>query len=172
MGAMRYRSRRAMSSRPRDRVGIRLVITYKLAKGIAQGVSAAVLTGLVLFGYGPELAHLADQLRRHVAGAWSLRLADWLVALASPHRLWEVVVALILDGAFTLFEGLSLERGYGWAPWLVVIATSSLLPFEIVSLARHPHEGRIVLLIVNLSIALYLLTKVRRERPRREEGRE
>ncbi len=147
-------------------------MTYKLVKGVAQCAAAAVIAGLVLFGYGPELAELATQLRRHVAGAWSVKLANVLVALASPHRLWEIVVALVLDGALTVFEGVSLVRGYWWGPWLVVVATSSLLPFEVLALLEHRHAGRLVLLAINLAIVVYLVGRARRERPPRSRSRE
>ena len=149
--------------RPR---GVRLIIAYKLAKAVGEAVLAVVLVTLILAGYGAELVHFAEQLRRHVAGAWSVRLADVAVTLATPHRLWELVVALALDAALTLLEGLSLVRGAWWGPWLVVIATSSLIPFEIVALAHHLHAGRLVILAINLVIVGYLVGRAARGRAR------
>lgn len=148
---------------PRER-GLRLIITYKLAKGVAQCLVAAALVAMMALGYGPEVVHLAAQVRHHASAAWSVRLANFLVALASPHRLWEVVLAFVLDGVFTIFEGVSLVRGWWWGPWLVVIATGSLLPFEIVALIEHRHAGRLVLLIINVAIVAYLVARARRER--------
>ncbi len=143
-----------------------MIMTYKLTKGIAQCAGAAVIAGLILSGYGPELVELATQLRRHVAGAGSIKLANLLLALASPHHLWEIVVALILDGSLTIFEGVSLVRGYWWGPWLVVVATSSFLPFEVLALLKYRHAGRLVLLAINVAIVAYLVGRARRERTR------
>jgi hypothetical protein len=38
------------------------------------------------------------------------------------------------DGLFSLLEGWALFHGRWWGPWLVVIGTSALLPFEVVAL--------------------------------------
>ncbi len=129
-----------------------------------------MLVALILAGYGASLVQFAEQLRRHVAGAWSVRLADLAVTLASPHRLWELVVALVLDAALTLLEGLSLVHGAWWGPWLVVIATSSLIPFELVALVHHLHLGRLVILAINVAIVVYLAGRAAREHARAKLG--
>ena len=54
-------------------------------------------------------------------------------------------------------------HGHWWGPWLVVVATASLLPFEVVSFVRHPHVGRALILVVNLAIVAYLTRTALRE---------
>ena len=59
----------------------------------------------------------------------------------------------------TLGEGWALHRRFRWAPWLVVVATGSLLPFEVVELVRRPHALRLAVFVVNLTIVCYLATR-------------
>jgi uncharacterized membrane protein (DUF2068 family) len=101
---------------------------------------------------------------RHHSGAWSLRLADLVVRAASRRGLWTIVVALLADGALSLVEGWALVHGHWWGPWLVVVATGSLLPFEVLALLRHPHAVRAAVFLANVVIVAYLARKAMHER--------
>ncbi|HEY8088641.1 MAG TPA: DUF2127 domain-containing protein [Polyangiaceae bacterium] len=146
--------------------GLAIIIAYKLVKGGLWLVLAVVVVVLMNAGLGEGLLGLAVHLRHH-SNAWALELADLLVRAATRRGLWTLVVALLADGTLTLAEGWALWRGFWWAPWVVVVATSSLLPFEIAAIARHPQVSRFVLLAVNLLIVGYLGRKALRERRER-----
>jgi uncharacterized membrane protein (DUF2068 family) len=142
--------------------GLVVIIAYKLAKGglwLCLAVGVLVSMGA---GAGDELLGWAEHLRHH-SRAWSVTLADLLVRAATRRGLWTLVVAFAADGALTLVEGWALLRGRWWGPWLVVVATGSLLPFEVVALARHPHASRALLLAVNAIIVWYLARKALRD---------
>jgi uncharacterized membrane protein (DUF2068 family) len=145
----------------RREIGLRLIILYKLVKGVLALVGAVALILGVKAGLGHKLDEVAEQLRHH-ARAWSLALADAIMRAAT--NLQVVAAALALDGAFTLFEGVGLARGWWWAPWLVVIGTGSFLPLEVVALVRHATIGRALLLVVNGAIVVYLARRLWRER--------
>lgn len=149
----------------RDR-GLVVIIAYKLIKGGLWFAFAATILIMMHLGLSGRLMGLASHLRHH-AHAWSLALADLVVRAASRRGLWIIVVALLTDGTVTLVEGWALLHGRWWGPWLVVIATSSLLPFELVTLVRHPHPVRFAVLLVNLAIVWYLGSKALRERRER-----
>ena len=146
----------------RDRA-LSLIIAYKLVKGGLWFIFAAVIALSMRLGLEHRLLWFADQLRHH-SQAWSLELAQLIVRVASRRGLWTVTLALIGDGAVTLVEGWALMRGRWWGPWLVVVATGSLLPFELVALARRPHVSRAALLVTNVAIVVYLAKKALRER--------
>jgi uncharacterized membrane protein (DUF2068 family) len=151
-----------------------LIIAYKLIKGGLWLVFAAVIAASMRFGLESELLGFAEQLR-HSSRAWSLELARLIMGVANRHGLWTIVLALLADGTLTLVEGWALLRGHWWGPWLVVIASGSLLPFELVALARGLRASRVALFVVNLGIVLYLARKAvheRRERMARRERRE
>jgi uncharacterized membrane protein (DUF2068 family) len=55
-------------------------------------------------------------------------------------------------------------------PWLVVIATALLLPWEIWHLFRHPAWGRVAIVVINLAVVAYLVLGVIREQRPAEPG--
>jgi uncharacterized membrane protein (DUF2068 family) len=141
----------APEARPR---GVSAIIVYKLAKAVVELPLAALTAVLIGFGLAARVHVLALHVREHVGGAWTARLAGAL--LGAADHLWLVVVALVFDAVESSLEGWALYRGFRWAPWLVVVATSALLPFELVEVARHAHPTRILVLAVNVLIVVYL----------------
>lgn len=138
-------------ARPR---GVSLIILYKLTKAVAQLMLAALVAVLTSFGLADRVQSVAAEVRERFTGVWSHQLARLLVS-ASNH-LWLVVFALAFDGVLSSLEGWALFRGFRWAPWLVVLATSALLPFEVVELVRAVRPTRLLALVVNVAIVLYL----------------
>jgi uncharacterized membrane protein (DUF2068 family) len=148
--------------RQRER-GLQVIVVYKLGKAALWFVFAVVLVVGMHLGIADRLAGVAHALRHH-AHVWSLRLANLVVKATSRRGLWTIVVALLADGSVSLVEGWSLLHGAWWGPWVVVVATASLLPFEVVALLRHPHIVRAALFVVNLAIVGYLVRTALRER--------
>ncbi|MEB2286099.1 MAG: hypothetical protein B6D46_14405 [Polyangiaceae bacterium UTPRO1] len=140
------------TTRNSDAVGLRLVIAYKFVKAGAE----LVLATLLPFVARSALRDLAALLGRHVAGAWSLRTSELLTHADTPRAVALTALALALDGVLTLAEGWALHCRFAWAPWVVVISTGSLLPFEGFELARAPHPLRLLVFVVNLAIVWYL----------------
>jgi len=62
-----------------------------------------------------------------------------------------------LVGCVMFVEAWGLHRRRVWAEWMTVIVTSSLIPLEIYHLAKHPSLGKVLTLIANVAIVLYLL---------------
>ena len=56
-----------------------------------------------------------------------------------------------------------------WAEYFTVITTAALIPLELYELARHFSWAKIVVLLVNIAIVVYLITRVRK--PRLEPSR-
>jgi uncharacterized membrane protein (DUF2068 family) len=167
----RHRRESTIATVRRER-GLVVIIAYKLIKGGLWFILATTILVMMRMGLGHRLLGLADHLRLH-AHVWSLRLADLLVRASSRRALWTIVVALVADGSLTLFEAWALIHGRWWGPWLVVVATAALLPFEVVALVHHPHAIRALVLLVNLAIVGYLGRKaLREERVRRSERRD
>jgi uncharacterized membrane protein (DUF2068 family) len=135
---------------------LRIIILYKLVKAsLAIGLSV-VLWGLILADETDRVVDLAPHVRHHLTAAWSLKLVDALVSAADRHHLEVLAGALGLDGSLTLFEWYALRTGRPWGAWLVVLATASLLPFEVVAIVEHGRAGRIVIFLLNLGIVAYL----------------
>jgi uncharacterized membrane protein (DUF2068 family) len=71
-----------------------------------------------------------------------------------------------LDGATTLAEGWLLFRGKPWGEWIVVAALAALVPFEAVSLERHPGPIKGLVMVLNVGVVVYLAVRRVRERGR------
>jgi uncharacterized membrane protein (DUF2068 family) len=145
-----------LTGRPRE-TGVRLIILYKTVKGCLGLAACCTLFVLLATHETAPLEALGGALRHHFAGAWSVALARLVLSAVEPKHLVLVATALGFDGVLTLVEGWALHHGHWWGPWLVVVATSSLLPFEIVALVRHLHLGRLIVFCVNVAIVAYLV---------------
>jgi uncharacterized membrane protein (DUF2068 family) len=143
--------------------GVRAIVLYKTAKAVAEGVLAVVIAGLVLTGYAERTYDLAATLRDHLVHPWSIRLAEALMRSLTSTRLWWLTAALAGDAVVSAVEGWALARGFHWAAWLVVAATSLLLPVEVIELAQRTTLGRVLIFLVNLAIVLYLLKRAMKE---------
>ena len=143
--------------------GLTAIIAYKFIKGSIWLALAPVLAVAIHVGLGRRLVGIADELR-HDTHAWSLELAKLILRAATPRGLWTIVVALLADGIASIIEGWALVHGRWWGPWLVVVSTSLLLPFEVVAMVHHPHPSRLFLLVLNVVIVVYLARQALRER--------
>lgn len=154
-----------MSARatPPPAAGVRAVAAYKLVKALLQAAAAIALGVLVWSGYGDRARELAAELRDHLVHQWAVRAAELLLRWLTETRLWWLVAALAGDAVVSAVEAWALARGYEWAQWFVVAATSLFLPLELIELAQHTTVGRVLLFLVNLWIVLYLLKHAMRE---------
>jgi uncharacterized membrane protein (DUF2068 family) len=66
-----------------------------------------------------------------------------------------------------LIEGTGLILGKDWAGYLVIVATSSLVPFEIYEIAHKISLLRIAIFVLNIGIVIYLIVTLRKERQAR-----
>jgi uncharacterized membrane protein (DUF2068 family) len=56
-------------------------------------------------------------------------------------------------------EGVGLHYRKPWARWLTIIATASLIPLEVYECFRELHVGRVVILIINVLVVIYLVRR-------------
>jgi len=146
-----------------DKKLIRLIALFKLLKAallIAVGLGALHLLRNNMAG---ELEHWVKMLgldpgNRYIAKALQ-KFAD-----LSPNKVKSLgVVSFIYAGLF-LTEGIGLWLVKRWGEWFSVIITSSLVPFELYEIARHPSALKIFALLVNIAVVLYLIYRIRTER--------
>lgn len=156
LGSACRRLRKKSTIRPvwRER-GVVVIIAYKLVKGVLWMIFATALVVSIHLGLADRVVGISEVLRLH-ARPWSLEAASLVLRASTRHALWTLTLALYADGVLTLVEGWALFHGKWWGAWLVVVATGSLLPFEVNAFARHPHAVRAFLLLVNALIVVYL----------------
>jgi uncharacterized membrane protein (DUF2068 family) len=139
---------------------IRLIGLFKLVKGIlliAVGVGALKMVNsdvtdiatqwVIKFGLDPG--------GRHV-GKFLLETAN-----LTPDKIRAVGVGSFVYAALFLTEGTGLLMAKRWAEWFSVIITSSLVPFEIYEIYRHPTVLKFFALLVNIAVVVYLVYRIR-----------
>jgi uroporphyrinogen-III synthase/uncharacterized membrane protein (DUF2068 family) len=148
------------AAHPKRAAGMAAIIAFKLVKAC---VSTTIgLLALLMLRSGAEAlsATLAQLLLDHVTRAWALRAATFIVVAGTTAHIQLAAGAAFADATLSAIEGLALRAGRWWAPWLVVVATSVFLPWELLEVLRHPKWGRFLILAINLSVVLYLLRGV------------
>ena len=136
--------------------GLRLIVAYKLAKAALQAVAAVAIGLAVQAGWAERLAGIAMTYSEHALHPTAIRLARWLSLAVTPRHLEVLALLLAGDALVSAGEGWVLRRGYAWGRWLVVVATGSLLPFELYELIEKPRVGRALVLLINAAIVGYL----------------
>jgi uncharacterized membrane protein (DUF2068 family) len=135
--------------------GLRVIIVWKIIKSallVGLAISAFALVHSDLHALGTRVV---TWLGIDPAGP---RVGRFLVMLAgmTPKRVAAIGIGALLYAAVLGVEAWGLHRRRAWAEWLTIIVTSSLIPLEIYELARHPSTGKVLTLIANVAIVIYL----------------
>lgn len=141
---------------------LRLIALFKLLKALLLIVTGIGLLKLVHNDISSTLEHWIvllgiDPGNRFIDHA--LRKA----ANISPHRLKDVGLGSFLYAALFLTEGTGLWLLKRWAEWFTVVITGSLIPVEVYEIHRHPSAIKVVILIINVAVVVYLVIRIRRE---------
>ena len=75
----------------------------------------------------------------------------------TPSRITLVGIGALVVAGVMFVESWGLHRRRMWAEWLTVIMTGALIPLEIYHLASHPSLGKVLTLLANVAIVIYLL---------------
>ncbi len=149
---------------------IRLIILERFLKGAVLLVGGAVLLAV---GSRTDLHRIANDLQVQLAlepgrHLWR-RALTWVLDRLGAHP-DAIGIAAILYGLLECLEGVGLMLRRRWAEYLVVLATSALLPLEVDELLHHPTPLKAAGTLVNAAIVVYLVWRKRlfMERPAAE----
>jgi hypothetical protein len=136
---------------------------FKLAKaGLLVAISAGALRLL-----DPRTAEASEHWARGLAPGLLhdpiRRLLSYLLA-ADGGRLVAISVASLVYAALFVVEGVGLCRRKRWAEYLTTIITGSLIPLEIYEIIRHATAPKVVFMVLNVAIVVYLTWNIRRQR--------
>lgn len=79
----------------------------------------------------------------------------------SPGRLEEIGVGTLLYGTLFAVEGTGLLLKKRWAEYVTIISTAGFLPVEIYEVIQHARLARIVVLVLNAAIVVYLILRLK-----------
>src|SRR5882724_5295167 len=143
--------------------GLLLIGLFKLGKAI---LFASIGAGALHFLH----ADLGDWLQ-HLIAALHFDPENHLISIVldraddlSHHRLRQISAGTFAYSALALTEGLGLMMKKVWAEYLTLWLSASFLPWETYELCRHANLWRVLILLVNAVIVLYLVWLLRRKR--------
>ena len=160
------------SAQPSKFDGLRLIALLKFGKALlliatSYGVHAMLNADLVerLYNWSRDLSD--DRFERKVL----MRALAWVEGLGAK----KIQIFLAVTVAYTavvLAEGTGLWFRRAWAEWLTVIATGSLIPFELWELITRPPGRRLpiaVTFLLNVVIVWYLARLLRAQLARHQD---
>jgi uncharacterized membrane protein (DUF2068 family) len=136
--------------------GVRTVATFELTKGIV-----VLLAGLGVFSMRHKdiwgvaesfLEFVHANPHHHFAGIF----ID-LVYRVSDVRLWKIVVVASVYVILRFIEAYGLWYVRPWAEWLAIASGSIYIPFEVADLLRRPDWIRLLIIVINVGIVLYMV---------------
>ena len=143
--------------------GLRLIAAFKLLKGVAllalgigalkllhKDVEAIIVHWINVFQVDPHSHYLRLLLEK--------------LSILDDRRLKELSVGTFIYSAIFLTEGAGLAFRKSWAEYLTIITTASLLPLEVYELAKHASIGKVLALVINLAVVIYLVLEICRSR--------
>jgi len=83
------------------------------------------------------------------------------VTRIAPAALVEFGVIVGFFGLIHLVQGVGLWLKKVWAEFLSVISTAAFIPLEIIEIVHEFHLIKLVTLMLNLAIVVYLIQRIR-----------
>ena len=152
-----------MAGKTKGSRGLLLVAAYKLIKGL--GLLALGIGALRMLhkDVAAEIVQWLDALRVDPHNHYIQMLLEKL-GMVDDRKLKALSIGTFFYSALFLTEGVGLALRKRWAEYLTIISTASLLPLEVYEIAKLADAARIVVLLANIAIVVYLVMEVRRTR--------
>jgi uncharacterized membrane protein (DUF2068 family) len=155
----------AVRGHRRDKL-ITLIGVLKLAKAVVLVAAAVSVVASLHDGVRSWLRELAAGSGREVVTSSIASLTSY-----GPHRIEAISFGLFAYAAMFTVEGVGLLTGKLWAEWLTLIITASFVPIEIYEVIEKASTVKVVVLIVNILIVMYLIARrIHASHPRGVKG--
>jgi uncharacterized membrane protein (DUF2068 family) len=141
--------------------GLRLIAAFKLLKGLALLALGIGALKLLHKDVAALVVHWINIFQVDPNGHY-VRLLLAKLSILDDRRLKELSVGTFIYSGVFLTEGTGLALGKRWAEYLTIGTTASLLPLEIYELAKHASVGKVLALVINLAVVVYLVFELRR----------
>jgi len=148
--------------------GVLLAIAlFKLTKGVLLIIAGIGALKLLHRDVAETVLHWIDILRVDPDNRIIHSLLTHVISV-TPKQLAAASVGTFIYAALLLTEGTGLLLRKRWAEYFTIISTAGLIPLEVYEIHRHLTAVKIVVLLVNIAIVIYLIGRV--WRIRREPG--
>jgi uncharacterized membrane protein (DUF2068 family) len=148
--------------------GLWLIAAFKILKGLALLALGIGALKLLHKDVAAEAERWINYLRVDPQGRYAQKVLEKL-GLLNDRKLKELSITTFFYSGLLLTEGIGLAFRQSWAEYLTMVTTASLLPLEVYEIARRVSAPRILLLLINIAVVVYLIHDVRRGREKKSE---
>jgi uncharacterized membrane protein (DUF2068 family) len=152
-----------MTDKPKGSRGLWLIAAFKLVKGIGLLILGIGVLKLLHTDVAAEVAQWIDILRVDPHNHY-IQEALAKLGMVDDRKLKALSVGTFFYSALYLTEGIGLSLRKRWAEYVTIISTASLLPLEIFEIVKQVSAPKILLLLINIAVVVYLVIEVRRPR--------
>jgi uncharacterized membrane protein (DUF2068 family) len=145
-------------------IGFRVIGVYKLT---TAALSLALALGLFRL-FRADVRTNLELFIRFVRLDPDNELIHTLIQQLSSldhKRLLLIEAGTVSYAILHTIEGIGILRGKRWGGFLIIVATSSLIPLECYEILRRRSLARIAALILNVGIVIYLIVNRRKLTP-------
>ena len=136
--------------------GVRTVASFEFLKGIVvllAGLGVFSMRHRDIWGVAESfLEFIHANPHHHFVGIF----ID-LVYRVSDVRLWKIALIATIYVMLRFIEAYGLWYIRPWAEWMAIASGSLYIPFEVADVMRRPDIVRILILVINLAIVLYMV---------------
>lgn len=140
-----------------------LIAAFKLLKGLGLLILGIGALKLLHKDVAAEMERWINLLRFDPQNHVIRKLLEKL-GMVDDRKLKELSIGTFFYSGLLLTEGVGLALRQRWAEYVTIVTTASLLPLEIFEIAKRVSTARIVLLLINIAVVVYLVIEVRRTR--------
>jgi uncharacterized membrane protein (DUF2068 family) len=137
------------------------IALFKLTKGVLLIIVGIGALKLLHRDVAETVSHWIDILRVDPDSRMIHGLLMRVVSV-TPKQLEATSVGTFIYAALLLTEGTGLLLRKRWAEYFTIISTAGLIPLEVYEIHRHLTAAKILVLLVNVAIVIYLIARVRR----------
>lgn len=142
---------------------LRWIGAYKLLKAALSLIGAMLILRLMHRNL-PEVAQ-RWMARLHIEPHTALgRVILHRILMIKRQSMGVAAGLLFAYVPLAVAEGIGLILRKLWAEWLAVITTGAMIPLEIYEVARRPTWLRVLILIANIAVLVYLVVRIKRDR--------
>jgi uncharacterized membrane protein (DUF2068 family) len=155
-----------MAKHANDR-GVRAIAIFKVIKGVLLVALASGALSMLQSRYPIDVVmHWVNALRFDPDNKHVQSLLERIVQL-DDRQIKALSAATFLYAGVFLTEGVGLWLQKTWASYLTVIVTTSFIPLEIFELTQQFTAPKLVTIVLNVLIVIYLLIRLRHKKRRK-----
>ncbi len=138
------------------------IAVFKLFKGVLLVLAGIGALRLLHRDVAEVAYHWVGILRVDPENRFVHRLLSRVLSV-TPKQLEEASAGTFVYAGLLLTEGFGLLLRKRWAEYFTIATTAALIPLEVYEIKRHLTATKIVVLLINVAIVIYLAVRVRRK---------